>query len=275
MLMAYPEDAKNNTAIAKAVAGFGLLRYWHDTVNKARVVVKVNLKEDSDIPHGVLVTAGVRPRTRSWTCPVFALKHKDVVALPDEDPIPPNGPLFPLSYYAPRWMGDNRGTQDAGHASGGQSSVAQAPVVDAPIDDKTLFSLASLLPDQDGTMIGPQRPLVPYADDEEDSDEVQVLSSMPPASRKRKSRKLKEPLDERFLRRSTTLNKDKDGFHSQVDKVQAAAGAITIYHGSAAPSASASPAPHLTPAVIQGLFVGFLHVQPEAVSAAVLEELDA
>ncbi|KAF8647522.1 hypothetical protein HU200_065348 [Digitaria exilis] len=94
MLMAYPEDAKNNTAVAKAVGGFSLLRYWHDSVNKARVVVKVNLKDDSEIPHGVIVSAGLPPRTTSWTCPVFVLKYKDVVVQSDEDPIPSNGPLF-------------------------------------------------------------------------------------------------------------------------------------------------------------------------------------
>ncbi|KAF8752430.1 hypothetical protein HU200_011952 [Digitaria exilis] len=38
---------------------------------------------------------------------------------------------------------------------------------------------------------------------------------MPPfAPHKRKSRKMKEPLDERFLRRSSRLNKEKEGFHS-------------------------------------------------------------
>lgn len=79
---------------------------------------------------------------------------------------------------------------------------------------------------------------MPYADDEDDSDdEVQVISSMPTSAlRKRKHRKLKEPLDERFLRHSSRLNKDKGGFHSQVDR-EAAPGAISIYHGSAAPDA--------------------------------------
>lgn len=140
MLMTYPEDAKNNTDIVKAVAGFGLLGYWHDTVNKFRVVVMVNLKVDADIPHGVVVSARVPPCTRSWTCPMFTFKRKDVVALPDEDPIPPNGPLFPLPYFAPRWMGTNRGSQDAdaGQVSCGQFSVAQAPVGAPNLDDANM-----------------------------------------------------------------------------------------------------------------------------------------
>jgi hypothetical protein len=47
MLLNYPLDAKNNTCVAKAVAGFGLLTYWHDTNYMARIVVKVLLKEDA------------------------------------------------------------------------------------------------------------------------------------------------------------------------------------------------------------------------------------
>ncbi|KAF8676475.1 hypothetical protein HU200_047032 [Digitaria exilis] len=85
VLMCFPEDAKNNNAIAKA----------HDTNNRARVVVKVNLKEGSVIPHAVVVSAGLPPRARSWTCPVFVLKRKPMTPLGSEDSVPPNGPLFP------------------------------------------------------------------------------------------------------------------------------------------------------------------------------------
>ncbi|KAF8662852.1 hypothetical protein HU200_055432 [Digitaria exilis] len=114
MLMSFPEDARSNSTIAKAVAGFGLLRYWHDTNNRAQIVVKVNLKDDAAIPHGVLVSPGLPPRTRSWMCPVFVLKRKGVTMLADEEPTPPNGPLFPMPHYAPRWMHYNVGSQDAG-----------------------------------------------------------------------------------------------------------------------------------------------------------------
>lgn len=30
MLVSFPSDAKNNTSISKAIAGFGLLCYWHE-----------------------------------------------------------------------------------------------------------------------------------------------------------------------------------------------------------------------------------------------------
>lgn len=65
MLMIFPSDAKNNTAIAKAVASFGLLHYWHDTNNIAIVVAKVNLNDGAKIPHGVLVSARVPSLVRS------------------------------------------------------------------------------------------------------------------------------------------------------------------------------------------------------------------
>ncbi|CAO2177865.1 unnamed protein product [Urochloa humidicola] len=122
MLMAFPTDARSNTAISKAVSGFGLLRYWHDTTNVARVVAKVNLHAYAKIPHGVLVSTGVPPRSRSRMCPVFVLKHKGITMLADEDPTPTNGPLFPLPPRAEHWRGP---PQADGTASGGQSSVGQ------------------------------------------------------------------------------------------------------------------------------------------------------
>lgn len=64
-LMPCPKDAKNSNAIAKAVAGIELLHYWHDTNNRARIVVKINMKEDVVVPYGVLVSAGIPPCARS------------------------------------------------------------------------------------------------------------------------------------------------------------------------------------------------------------------
>nr|CAB3494669.1 unnamed protein product [Digitaria exilis] len=60
------------------------------------------------------------------------------------------------------------------------------------IDERTLFYLASFLPDINGVLIGRQRPFVPYSDDDDEYDEVQVIYSIPSsASHKRKSRNLK------------------------------------------------------------------------------------
>lgn len=69
-------------------------------------------------------------------CPIFILKHKSVTMLVDEHPTPPNGTLFPLPYYAPRWMGYNATSQDAGQGSNGQTPVAQGPGdADMNVDD--------------------------------------------------------------------------------------------------------------------------------------------
>uniref|UniRef100_K3ZZU5 Uncharacterized protein n=1 Tax=Setaria italica TaxID=4555 RepID=K3ZZU5_SETIT len=107
MLMGYPLDAKNNTAFAKAVAGFGLLRYWHDTNYRAIIVVRVFLHDDAKIPHDVTVSVGLPSCVRSWTCPIFALKKKNVTMLADEDPVPEYGPMHPLPAAALCWMGPN------------------------------------------------------------------------------------------------------------------------------------------------------------------------
>jgi hypothetical protein len=64
MLLNYPLDAKNNAPVAKAVAGFGLLCYWHDTNYMARIVVRVILKEDAQIPHDVTMEVGMPPTMR-------------------------------------------------------------------------------------------------------------------------------------------------------------------------------------------------------------------
>ncbi|CAO2187980.1 unnamed protein product [Urochloa humidicola] len=122
MLMGFPLDARKNVEIAKAVLGFGLLRYWHDTSYEARIVVRVLLNDDAKIPHDVVVTVGVPPKARSWTCPVFALKKKSITMLPDEEPVLPNGPLHPLPAGPPRWKGPNPPDPP---------SVAQPPQVNA------------------------------------------------------------------------------------------------------------------------------------------------
>jgi hypothetical protein len=107
MLLNYPLDAKSNALVAKPVAGFGLLRYWHDTNYMARIVVRVILKEDAGIPHDVSISVGRPPLMKSWTCPVFALKCKNVTLLADEDELLADGLLHPLPVGPPCWMGPN------------------------------------------------------------------------------------------------------------------------------------------------------------------------
>ncbi|RLM93326.1 hypothetical protein C2845_PM08G14400 [Panicum miliaceum] len=51
MLMLFPNDARNNICISKAISRFGLLRYWLDTKNNARIPTKVHLNDEARIPN--------------------------------------------------------------------------------------------------------------------------------------------------------------------------------------------------------------------------------
>lgn len=59
MLVGFPKDLKCDSIIAKAVSGFGILMYWHETDNLARVVAKVYLDDDAKIPYFVKINAGM------------------------------------------------------------------------------------------------------------------------------------------------------------------------------------------------------------------------
>lgn len=87
------------------VAGFGMLMRWHQTNYKARLVVKVYLKDDEKIPQAMTMTMGNPPRARSFSFQVPALCSKDIIVLADEDPVPKNSPMHPLPFEAARWMG--------------------------------------------------------------------------------------------------------------------------------------------------------------------------
>lgn len=80
--------------------------------------------------------------------------------------------------------------------------------------------------------------------------------------RKHRARKLKEPLDVVFLRRSKRLNSNLDGFRSE-EAAQEAANNPSIYN--VATSDEANVAPYLSIDNIQGMATGFLQIQPEVV----------
>ena len=65
LLLGFPEDLKNSVCIAKAASGFGILMYWHEPDNLARVVAKVYLNDDAKIPDSVKVNAGLPRKGRS------------------------------------------------------------------------------------------------------------------------------------------------------------------------------------------------------------------
>nr|CAB3486588.1 unnamed protein product [Digitaria exilis] len=113
-------------------------------------------------------------------------------------------------------------------------------------------------------------PLVPYSDTEDD-DEVQEIPKPPSSSARMRRRKMmKEPLDVAFLRRSSRLNQDQ-GFLNNAH-AEAAVGNPGVY--TAQVEGSSVTAPYLDVGTMQGI-AGFLQIQPEAVSAAALLELDA
>lgn len=116
MLMLFPNDVRNYTSIAKAIAGFGFLRHWYNSTNNARVVCKVHLNDEAKIPDDVVVSVGLDPRVHSWTCPVVILKRKGVTILGDEDAFPPSdgGLAHPFPPPPPRWM-----DMDGPHAAAG------------------------------------------------------------------------------------------------------------------------------------------------------------
>lgn len=87
-LMLFPNDARNNSALEKAVAGFGLLRYWYDSTNNVRVMCKVHLYDEARILDHVVVLVGLHPRVQSWTCLAVLLNRKGIVVLGDEDVFP-------------------------------------------------------------------------------------------------------------------------------------------------------------------------------------------
>src|SRR5688500_12157581 len=90
---------------AKVVVEFVLLMQWNHTNYKGGVVVKVYLKDDAKIPHAVTLTIGTSPKVKSFSFQVYCLCKKDVTPLQDEDPLPKEGPIHPLPYEAPCWMG--------------------------------------------------------------------------------------------------------------------------------------------------------------------------
>ncbi|CAO2170277.1 unnamed protein product [Urochloa humidicola] len=148
-------------------------------------------------------------------------------------------------------------------------------------DTAILSYLASVAFDQTEVVapvaFGPQcpparLPLVPYSNSEGE-DEVEEIepSAFKAKPRKRRARKVKEQLDRPFVRRSKRLNPDNNVFRTEEGKA-AASTFPNIYSRSVA--SAAHVAPHLSIDNIQGIATQYLKIQPEAVSACALLELD-
>lgn len=101
----FSRGLKNGVTIAKAVSGFEILVYWHETDNLARVIAKVYLNEDTKIPDSVKVNAGLPQKGHSWIVPYFVLKKKNATAPLEEEAFVTEGPLHPVPPQAPCWLG--------------------------------------------------------------------------------------------------------------------------------------------------------------------------
>ena len=102
MLVGFPEDLKSAAIIAKVVSGFGILVYWHETSNLARVVAKVYLNNNAKILDSVKINAGIPPKGKSWTSPCYILKQQVMNIPQDEEGYVTQGPLHPVPPLPPR-----------------------------------------------------------------------------------------------------------------------------------------------------------------------------
>jgi hypothetical protein len=96
---------RSTTAIAKVVSGFAMLRHVHESNVMSRIIIKVSMNSENQIPPFVTVGVGEGPKIHTWTVPVFILSASNVTALGDEDAFPPEGPMHPLPPYAAHRMG--------------------------------------------------------------------------------------------------------------------------------------------------------------------------
>ena len=123
------------------------------------------------------------------------------------------------------------------------------------------------------------------AETENEDKEVEILDEAPvvfQTPRKRKSLKVKEKLDDSFLRRSRRIanrlggykdaasakaaNQVKEPFTEEEDVADPCP--LAIIPG---PS-NYGAAPHLPKEILEGIATGFLQIQPKAASAALLEK---
>ncbi|CAL4970509.1 unnamed protein product [Urochloa decumbens] len=145
-------------------------------------------------------------------------------------------------------------------------------------DKSILFHLARVALDEQPTpvVLGPVlpptgTPLVPYSDSEDEDDVVEVVGAQSTTPKRRRARHPREQLEDVFCRRSKRLNPNLGGFRTAASVAEVADNPSVYMVG---PSTAEVAAPHLSIQNIQGLATGYLQIPPDAVSAAVLLELD-
>ncbi|KAG0530288.1 hypothetical protein BDA96_05G173200 [Sorghum bicolor] len=109
----------------------------------------------------------------------------------------------------------------------------------------------------------------------------------PIRKKKKKSRKMKEQLDDSFLRRSSRISSKTQGYKNEESAKkakgtskgnkpggEAAEEVLDIMPLDAIPPSNPGdgPAPHLPLDILRGVAEGFLQIQPESVSAALIQK---
>ena len=95
--------------------------------------------------------------------------------------------------------------------------------------------------------------------------------------RRKKTLKVKEKLDDNFLRRSKRISEKLQGYKNVESAQKAKEAEETMEETEPMPLAVIPPAateaaPHLSVEIMEGIARGFLQIQPESVSAALLNK---
>jgi hypothetical protein len=103
----------------------------------------------------------------------------------------------------------------------------------------------------------------------EEEDDLVEISGANFTPRMRRHVKVKEQLDDRFLRRSKRISGRIAGFKDTKSAQEAVAEPVPL---AIIPAPGSTPAPHLTKAVVHGIAEGFLQIHPSVASAALLDK---
>jgi hypothetical protein len=150
MLVNFPLDCLSEACIAASLNSFGNLLHWHESSNKARQIVLVNLHSSARIPHSVVVVAEDELYARCWSVTCYLLSEAQTPLPIDTDPLPTDGrtphhlPPAPL-----HWLGDGSSHQprcNRGHDQEGSGLCVHTQAVplahDGPIQRSNVVVLA-------------------------------------------------------------------------------------------------------------------------------------
>uniref|UniRef100_A0A0A9HKX3 Uncharacterized protein n=1 Tax=Arundo donax TaxID=35708 RepID=A0A0A9HKX3_ARUDO len=104
-LLNFPLDCLDEDCLARSISTFATFLEWHSTTNKARPIIHVILNSIAKVRFSIVVGVGDGPCTCCWSVACYIL-HEEIMALLDEDPLPPHGcTLHTPPSPPPRWLG--------------------------------------------------------------------------------------------------------------------------------------------------------------------------